>query len=206
MSVPSVRVDDGILRRVLHTILPVPQGIYPPNDDSFLMLDALSTISIEQKEVLDIGTGSGVLGLCCVMRGAIVTATDSDEGALRHVKTAARKLGIRLNTLASDVFSNITGQFDVITFNPPYLPSTGYEDRTVDGGREGAAVAREFLENLGKHLKPGGVALLLLSSQNDPASIVAEHAEFDFSVAARRAFFFEELTVLSVKFRGKAAR
>jgi release factor glutamine methyltransferase len=206
MNVPSVRVDDGILRRVLHAILPVPEVIYPPSDDSFLMLDVISTISVEQKEVLDIGTGSGILGLCCAMRGAIVTVSDTDERALRHVQTAARKLGISLNTLVSDVFSNITGQFDVIIFNPPYLPSNGYEDRTVDGGSGGAAVAREFLANLGKHLKPSGVALLLLSSQNDPASIIAEHAEFDFSVKARRAFFFEELTVLSVKFRGKAAR
>ncbi len=206
MSVPSVRVDDRILRKVLQAILPVPEGIYPPSDDSFLMLDAISTISVEQKEVLDIGTGSGILGLCCAMRSAIVTAADTDERALQHIQTAARKLGISLTALASDVFSNITGQFDVIIFNPPYLPSTIYEDTTVDGGREGATLAREFLENLGKHLKPDGVALLLLSSQNDPASMVAEHPEFDFSVTARRALFFEELSALSVKFRGHAAR
>lgn len=206
MSVPTVRVDDRILRKVLQAIVPVPGGIYPPSDDSFLMLDAISTIPVEKKEVLDIGTGSGILGLVCAMRGASVTIADTDEKALQYAQTAARTLGVSLNALLSDVFSNISGQFDLVMFNPPYLPSINREDVTVDGGSEGATLARKFLENIKEHLKVDGIALLLLSSQNDPASLIAEHPEFDSSMAAKRALFFEELKVLRLKFRGNVAR
>jgi release factor glutamine methyltransferase len=195
------RVDDGVARKVLRAILPVPEGIYSPSDDSFLMLDVLSALTVQKKEVLDVGTGSGILGLCCAMRGAKVTITDQDEEALRHAHKAAQTLGVNLTALVSDLFSNISGQFDLVIFNPPYLPSTSREDSTVDGGNAGAMLSRKFLEDLGNHLKSDGHALLLVSSLNDPSSLIAEHSEYAFSVLGKRHLFFEELEVLSLKFR-----
>lgn len=206
LSHPTVRIEDRILRKILQTIVPVPEGIYSPGEDSFLMLDALSNIPVDGKEVLDIGTGSGILGLFCAVHGARVTITDTDETALRYAQKAAQTLGVNLNAALSDLFSNVSGQFNLVLFNPPYLPSTTLEDRTVNGGRKGAALARRFLETLQGHLKPDGSALLLLSSQNDPASLIEEHPEFEFLVVAKRALFFEELQVLRLKFRRNVAR
>jgi release factor glutamine methyltransferase len=206
MSAPTTRVDDDIIRKVLHAILPVPEGIYAPREDSFLILDVLSAFPVQKKEVLDVGTGSGVLGLYCAMRGAKVTITDEDEEALRYAQKAAQTLGLNLSALVSDLFSNIAGQFDLVVFNPPYLPSIGREDRTIDGGDAGAILSRKFLEDLGKHLKADGFALLLVSSLNNLSSLIAEHSEYAFSVLAKRDLFFEELQVLSLKFRGKTIR
>jgi release factor glutamine methyltransferase len=195
------RVNDDIARKVLHAILPVPEGIYAPSDDSFLMLDVLSALPVQNKEVLDLGTGSGILGLYCAMRGAKVTITDQDEEALRYAQKAAQTLGVNLAALVSNLFSSISGKFDLVMFNPPYLPSIGREDPTVDGGNAGAMLSRKFLGDLGKHLKSDGHALLLVSSLNDPSSLIAEHSEYAFSVLARRHMFFEELQVLSLRFR-----
>jgi release factor glutamine methyltransferase len=205
LSEPTIRIDDKILERILAAIA-APSSVYSPAEDSFLMLNALSTILLEKKKVLDMGTGSGIQGLYCAMRGASVTSADTDETALLCAQEAAHTLGISLNAVLSDLFSNIGGRFDVVLFNPPYLPSSTLEDRTVDGGKKGSELTSRFLEALPRHVTNGGIALLLLSSQNDPHSIIADHPEFDFSVVAKRALFFEELQVLRLRFPRNVVR
>jgi release factor glutamine methyltransferase len=198
MTDSSARVDDGILGKILRAIFPLPASIYSPGEDTFLMLDALSNIPVEKKEVLDVGTGSGILGLFAASHGATVTATDTNEQALRRAREAAQTLGVSLKAVVSDLFSSVRGRFDLVLFNPPYLPSPSLEDRAVDGGKEGASLTRRFLMKLQEHLKSDGYALLLLTSQNNPDSLIAEHPEFDFSIVAKRSLFFEELQVLRV--------
>jgi release factor glutamine methyltransferase len=206
ISDPSARADDRILRKIMRAILPLPAGIYSPGDDTFLMLEALCSIPVEKKEVLDVGTGSGILGLFAALNGATVTATDTNKHALAHAREAAQTLGVSLNAVISDLFSSVKGRFDLVLFNPPYLPSSSVEDRAVDGGKQGASLTRRFLKNLKENLNSNGSALLLLSSQNNPGSLIAEHPEFDFSTVTKRPLFFEELQVLRVKPRRKAAR
>ncbi len=203
---PTVRIEPDILGKILQAILPVPEGAYSPSEDSFLMLDALSTIPVEGNKVVDVGTGSGILGLFCALRGASVTITDIDQNSLLHAQKAAKILEVDLEATLSDLFSKVNGQFDLILFNPPYLVSTALEDRAVDGGKRGIEIAMRFLENLEKHLKPDGSALLLVSSQNNPSSLTDLHPEFDFSTVARRALFFEELQVLCVRLHRNVAR
>jgi release factor glutamine methyltransferase len=206
LSQPTPRIDDNVLKKILHAIIPTSKGIYSPSEDSFLMLDAISNISVERKEVLDVGTGSGILGLFCALRGASVTVTDIDETALLFAQKAAQALGVRLNVVLSDIFSDVSGRFDLVLFNPPYLPSANLEDRTVDGGKRGAELTRRFIETLSGYLKPDGSALLLLSSLNDPPSLIAQHPEFNFSVLAKRALFLEELQVLNLRLRQNVVR
>lgn len=195
-----------MLGKILRAIVPTANEVYSPSDDSLLMLDAISNIPLEGKEVLDVGTGSGILGLYCALHGANVTVTDVDESALILAQNAARSLGVDLNVAPSDLFSNVSGRFDLILLNPPYVPSSAIEDKTIDGGKRGAELIRKFLDTLAEHLKMGGSALLLVSSMNDPSALIAEHADFDFSVVARSALFFEELQVLSLSLRDNVAR
>ncbi|MGA2790319.1 MAG: HemK2/MTQ2 family protein methyltransferase [Candidatus Bathyarchaeia archaeon] len=198
--------NEEILRKILHAIGDVPKNVYSPSDDTFLMLDAIAKISVGGKQVLDIGTGSGILGLFCASRGAHVTVTDVDQSALEYAQKTARVLALGLQTVLSDVFSNVQGKFDLVTFNPPYLPSSTVEDRTVDGGPGGIALSKRFLGGLGEHLNCDGTALLLISTLNDSASLISEvNPEFQYEVMAKRQLFFEELQVLSVRFRDSLA-
>ncbi len=199
--------NEEILRKILRAIGDVPKNVYSPSDDTFLMLDALAKIPIERKKVLDVGTGSGILSLFCAARGAHVTATDVDELCLQTVQKAARTLGLSIRAILSDLFSNVREQFNVIIFNPPYLPSSTVEDRTVDGGPDGTALSKRFLRSLADHLERDGTALLLVSSLNDSVSLFsAGIPEFQYEVTAKRSLFFEELQVLSVRFRDDLAR
>lgn len=197
----TVQNSNEILRKILAATGSIPPEVYAPADDTFLMVDAITTLSVEGKSVLDLGTGSGILGLYCALRWAHVTAADIDELAIRHTADAARLLGVELKIVVSDLFSNIPCQFDLVLFNPPYLPSEGTHDRTVDGGSGGRDLIIRFLEELPDHLRKDGTALLLVSSLNGPNTLRNRYRNFEFSTIAKRAMFFEELEVLRVRLR-----
>jgi len=145
------------------------------------------------------GTGSGILGLYCAMHGAEVTASDIDQATLVPVCRAAEALGVRIALRLSDLFSNIPDRFDLIVFNPPYLPSVGVDDRSVDGGPDGTMLVDRFLDELPNHLVSGAEALLLLSSLNEPVSVQLRHRKLRFSTVVSKPLFFEELQVLRVR-------
>ena len=193
--------SDELLRRVLEAISQVPSSLYSPREDTYLMLDAVRAVEVGGKKVLDLGTGSGILGLYCALRGADVTAADIDDQAVQHAIDAAGRLRVKLQGITSDLFRKIPNQFDLIFFNPPYLPSVDSKDRTVDGGADGRDVINKFLSDLSEHLAKNGVAYLLVSSLNDPASVVASHREYVFKTIATRSLFFEELQILCVRLR-----
>jgi release factor glutamine methyltransferase len=203
---PARPIDEEVLRRILCAIGEPPSDIYQPSEDSFLMLEAISNFPLEEKETLDVGTGSGILGLYAATQGAVVTVSDIDDAAIHRVEKVAQSLRATIRTVVSDLFSKISGQFDVIMFNPPYLPSMTIDDATIDGGRKGRVLAEEFLRLLPCHLKKDGTAFLLLSSLNDPASLIRDHPEFSLVVARRRTLFFEELQVLQLAFRNSTSQ
>jgi release factor glutamine methyltransferase len=197
----TIQSSNEILRKILAAMGSIPPQVYAPGDDTFLMVDAIATLSVEGKNVLDLGTGSGILGLYCALRCADVTGADIDELAIRHTADAARLLGVELKLLVSDVFSNIPSQFDLVLFNPPYLPSEGTHDGTVDGGPRGRGLIIRFLEELPGHLRKGGIAILLVSSLNSPDTLRDSYNNFEFSTIAKRALFFEQLEVLRLCLR-----
>lgn len=189
------------IREILSAIGKSSESTYAPSDDTFLMIDVLSKMPLHGKVVLDLGTGSGMLGLFCAKMGARVTVADISDSALEEVRTAARRLNLTIEAVRSDVFSSITSRFDLVLFNPPYLPSGEVKDPTVDGGSNGRRLVDRFLEELPPRLNENGVALLLVSSLNDPGAIIDGHRELSFNVAASRKLFFEELQVLLCKLR-----
>ena len=104
---------------------------YEPREDTFLMLEPLADLPLQGLRVLDVGTGSGILAAYCANKRADVTASDIDAGAIEELKSLAGRLGITLKLISCDLFSKIDDHFDIIVFNPPYLPSHEFDDRTV---------------------------------------------------------------------------
>jgi len=190
-----------LVNRILCAIGTPSKTVYSPSEDSFLMLHALSNIGLNDLTVCDIGTGTGILGLFCAIKGAEVTVTDVNEIALHETLAAAKRLGIVVKPVLSDVFAQVNGRFDFALFNPPYLPSEVVLDRAVDGGPDGLVLTRRFLRDLPSRLKKNGHGLLLLSSLNNSAKVISEYGEFYFEVLATRQVFFEELQALDLRLR-----
>lgn len=175
--------------------------VYPPGDDSFLMLGALKGA---RGRALDIGTGSGIIAVYLAKRGCEVVATDINPHALSLASANARQNGVELETVRADVFEGICGTFDVIVFNPPYLPTapsdvTGdrWLDASVNGGPDGLLFIRRFLLGLAGHLEKDGSAYLLTSSLSGPEPAPPEGLRARVVASARLEF--ELLRVFEIR-------
>lgn len=174
---------------------------YEPREDSFLMLEALAESSLHGLRVLDMGTGSGILAAYCARRGADVTASDIDIEAIRALQLTSDRMGISIKLVTCDLFSEIPERFDIVVFNPPYLPSSTIRDRTTDGGKHGTEVISRFLDELTQHLVGNGRGMLVVSSLNDPERLMMRHPGLSFRTVRERSLFFERLFVLEAKVR-----
>jgi release factor glutamine methyltransferase len=137
--------------------------VYQPEADTYLLLNAARVEIRHGDRVLEVGTGSGLIAADLAGVTGIV-ATDINP----HAALCAREKGI--DVMRNDLFSGIRSTFDLILFNPPYLPTLP-EDRiddwleyALDGGTSGREVIGRFAEEVGRVLAPGGRILLLISS------------------------------------------
>lgn len=183
--------------------LVINPGVYPPSDDTELML---GTMTVHPGEtVLDMGTGSGILAISAALHGGIVTAVDISDSALEWARRNAERNNVEIHTIKSCLFERVKGTFDVILFNPPYLPSeewsmTGKGDRQWDGGGDGTATIRSFIARLGDHL--GDRCYLLFSSlsgQGVESIVEIISGRFSYSELARKELFFETLYVAELR-------
>ncbi|MDE1865415.1 MAG: methyltransferase [Candidatus Micrarchaeota archaeon] len=168
-------------------------GVYYPREDSYLLAEAVSEHA--RGEVLDLGTGSGIQGITAALNGCSVTFSDIDGRSLEAARSNAKGNNVGGGFILSDMFSGIDGRFDTIIFNPPYLPSGQKRELALDGGKAGRELIEIFLTDYKRHLKPGGVALLLESSFSSYEKEVAAGAR----ALARAHYFFEDLVVLELR-------
>lgn len=125
---------------------------------------------VKDKDVLEIGTGSGLISLCCAKYGANrVVATDINPHAVANARYNARRLGVAGRMEVRQVSQSDPGafavigpdeRFDLVISNPPWEDDhpRGIENYALDD--EGFALMKSLLQDLKKHLKPGGRAFL----------------------------------------------
>lgn len=140
--------------------------IYEPREDSFLILRHIREYS--KGDVLDMGTGTGILAEEALKYAKSVLAADINEPAVDSFIQKIKKKGLKnIKVLKSDLFENINEKkrFDLIIFNPPYLPDDEKaKDIALDGGKKGYEIVKRFLIKAKNYLKPEGKILLLFSS------------------------------------------
>ncbi len=96
--------------------------IYEPQEDSFLLSSSFSLFIKPGMEVLDVGCGSGYLMKEAKKYTDEVSGVDINPQVIAHCRAQ------KLNVFQSDLFEQVSGSFDVIVFNPPYLPEEVEED------------------------------------------------------------------------------
>ena len=173
----------------------VHDGVYEPAEDSYLLLEAVEP---RGGRMLDMGTGTGIIGLHAARYGADVTAVDVDARAVENVRSNAAGNDLDIEVIQSDLFTEMQGRFAVIAFNPPYLPA-GDDDIRWDGGPGGIATVRRFLNEAGGHLEKDGSMYLLLSTLGDVAGLLQEfQGRYRFEQKRRLPLFFERLLVYEI--------
>lgn len=181
-------------------------SVYPPREDSRLMVEVLEKHDFSGKHVLDMGTGTGILAYVALQQGAeAVTAVDVNPVALRNAMENIGESEVDVNRavfVESDLFKKVSESFDVIVFNPPYVPGEEElgteEEKAWRGGEQGREVTDRFIEKIGQHLVETGEVFLLQSSLND-VELTRDRFEdrgFTVEIVAEDKLPWEKLVVL----------
>lgn len=174
--------------------------VYAPAEDTFLLRDAALAEVRPDDRVLEVGCGSGTVAAALLDRAGSVAATDINPHAVR----AARALGVE--TVRTDLMAGVRGPFDLVLFNPPYLPTAPEErlddwlEYALDGGPTGRATIERFAADVGRVLAPFGRILLLVSSLTGPEEVRKLFAGLGYIVllAAKERVEGEDLLVLRI--------
>lgn len=183
---PSVRIEED------------PE-VYPPSDDSIMLIQSFNVEPDEK--VLELGCGSGVVGIHCAREGADVTCGDINPRAVELTRANAKVNSVRIKVLETDVFSNVEGKFDTIVFNLPYLPvqEEGELARAWSGGEDGLGPLPELIKGAPNHLEESGRIVVVVSTLMDRDKLDALLADHSVSVISELSLFFEKLKVLEIR-------
>ena len=168
-----------------------------------LVLPRLRAVTAErgQCRILDLGTGTGAIALALLSQipQARAVATDISGGALAtaRLNAGANGLSDRIETVLSDWFGTVSGRYDAILSNPPYISGSEYADLPVDvkdhdparallAGAEGLDAYRAIAAGASMHLDAGGiVGVEIGASQKADVIAVFEASGFCLLDAAR---------------------
>jgi release factor glutamine methyltransferase len=178
-------------------------GVYAPAEDSFMLAKAVSRISGDR--ALDVGTGCGIIALTLTGGFREVIGTDMNREAVKNAKHNSEIIGAKNAKFeVSDMFGKVSGKFNLITFNPPYLPQEdGIEDSALFSGNNGREATDIFLKAFKNYLSEDGAILILQSSLSDyPRTIdYLKSLSMDVRIVSRERFDFEELVVIEARRR-----
>jgi release factor glutamine methyltransferase len=146
----------------------VTPDVLDPRPDTETLVEA--ALKHRFGTVLDLGTGSGciLLSLLHERPAARGIGTDLSEAALAVAKRNADRVGVadRVSWAVSDWFSSVTGTYDLIVSNPPYIaldemaglaPELDYEPRmALTDEQDGLSAYRAITQDAMRHLNPQG--------------------------------------------------
>ncbi|MBI2629736.1 methyltransferase [Candidatus Pacearchaeota archaeon] len=177
-------------------------SFYSPSEDSLFLASEvakfLSQINKEDRnelKFLDLGTGSGIQSRNLINLGIKrknILASDINPEA---VKQAGK---LKIKAIKSDLFSKIKGKFNLIIFNPPYLPESKYDkEKDTTGGKLGDETILKFLSEAKNFLYLDGKIFLLLSSLTPKKRIIKEIKKQKMKIRKKiiRKLFFEQLEI-----------
>ena len=181
--VASERVTDAIARRldgepVAYILgergfwgldLEVTPDVLIPRPDTETLVTVALPLITQSARVLDLGTGSGAVALAIASErpGASVTATDVDPASIALCRRNAKRANLVIETRIADCFEGVSGCFDVIVSNPPYVAEgdphldegdVRFEPRRalVGGSNAGLDFIAGLVGAAPAHLEPGG--------------------------------------------------
>ena len=149
----------------------VNKKVLTPRPETEILVENVLKNLKKKGKVLDVGTGSGAIAVTIAkLSDALVTAIDISRPALQVAETNAKKNGVKVEFIESNLFENLKKRkkFDIIVSNPPYIPTSYIAklDKNVkecdpkialDGGEDGLRFYREITAGAKKHLYKNGL-------------------------------------------------
>ncbi len=192
----------------------VTPDVLTPRPETEELVELVSTLFDKKGTYtfIDMCTGSGCIACALARRfpRAQLLAVDVSEKALSVAQQNIQKFRLqeRVHLLQSDLWESVTGTFDLIIANPPYIPSQIVDTLTrevlreprlaLDGGADGLDVVRPLCTPAGDYLNPGGwLALELCKGQ--AAAVARGLHEFGWQADVKKDIVGIERFVLAQK-------
>ncbi len=190
-------------------VFDVNDNVYEPAEDSFLFAENLDVPKGAQ--VLDVGTGSGILSILAAEKARNVLTIDLNPYAVQCAKENAKinHMLEKMSFMQADLLTalNENAKFELILFNAPYLPAAENETdswigRSWAGGINGRQVIDRFISQAPSHMKTKGRILLMQSTLANVEETINKFVELGLKAtikAERKLPFFETLTLIEAK-------
>lgn len=143
-------------------------ALIPRQDTETLCEEALA---IGGRTLLDLCCGTGCIGVSLAKLGGFqVTFGDISRDCIDLARENAALNGVAGSFVLTDMFGNISGSYDMICVNPPYIPTSDLAllqaevkrepALALDGGADGLDFYRRIARDYAAHLNPGGALLM----------------------------------------------
>ena len=180
-------------------VFKVTSATLDPRPDTETIIEAALKLMPKAARLLDLGTGTGAIAITLLVErpDASGVATDLSPDALAVARENAARLGVadRLTLLAGSWFAPVSGGFDIILSNPPYIPAGEIAGLAPDvrnfdpalalsGGTDGLDPYRVIASGAAAHLGAGGHVLVEIGAGQADA-IAAIFAAQGFEAAGR---------------------
>ncbi len=181
--------------------------VYNPKDfiSSEIFAAYIKTLNLSGKNILDMGSGSGIVSIFAASKGANCVACDINPVAVRCITENAlqNKLSSQIKVYESDLFESLNSEngagFDIIFFNPPYYkgnPRNNFE-RAFKGGPN-LEVIDKFLLDAKNYLAPTGKLCLLVSTDMDMDDLYSrlQNTGYTYKILLSNKKFFETFYII----------
>lgn len=175
------------------------EGVYEPAEDSLLLARSIRCGA----RCLEMGSGTGLVSIYCALSGSEAVAVDISKLAVQCTAKNAKRNNVKVTGLESDLFSNVSGRYDTIAFNPPYLPVVDVISGSEqwNGGPDGFQVTRRFLAELPLFLARDGRAFIILSDLTDIGKLMNEFNNLLFIEIGKETFDFESIYCYEIRIK-----
>lgn len=163
-----------------------PPNIYHPTEfgsTRFLLRGLNLELSRWGANVLEMGTGSGTVGVWLASTGRNVTMLDTDPVAVECARHNAKLNAVTVDVLQSDLFSAVKGKkYDLIVFNPPLRDKIIEESIELFSCDTGGRLFEDFMAQAKEHLTTDGYVCCLISNIGNRAAIVRSLQQYDHHI------------------------
>ena len=168
-----------------------------PRPETEILADIVVKTAEEGNKVLDLCTGSGCIAVAVAKArdDLIVTASDISEDAISLARENAKRNGVVIDFVLSDLFAKVRGRFDIIVCNPPYIKSgdipklqrevRDHEPKlALDGGADGLDFYRAIAKVVKNYLVSGGM-LIMECGEGQATDIIKLFPRRDFAMVQK---------------------
>jgi len=178
------------------------ESIYSPSEDTFLLINTIKQYNTNK--ALEIGIGSGLVITDLEINNKFVVGVDINFDAIKKLSQSniTHSIDLMKNLICCDSASPFRNNvFDLIVFNPPYLPSNKITDKTIDGGYSGIEITKAWFKSASKCLKEDGRIVFLSSSICDIKCLFnyIKKLGFEVNILNKKHLFFEELLIIEAR-------